>query len=135
MNKARVAAMEAVYARVPRIACRRLCIAACGPINYSRLEAKRIEKRTHRLPLADDSLTCNMLELGSCSVYDIRPLICRLFGVVDIMRCPHGCRPDRLLSDAEAKALLREAARIGGVRAENCQSAKDADEKRHQEDR
>lgn len=50
MNKAKLAAIDAVYALVPRIACRRLCTAACGPIGMSQLEAKRVEKKTHRLP-------------------------------------------------------------------------------------
>lgn len=44
----------------------------------------------------DDPLTCAWLTAGGqCSTYETRPLVCRLFGAVRGMRCPHGCRPQR----------------------------------------
>ena len=50
-----------------------------------------------------------------CAVYEVRPMICRLWGLVERMPCPFGCRPEGgLLSDEEGARLLREANRIGG---------------------
>ena len=48
--------------------------------------------------------------MRECEIHEARPLICRLFGIVDIdlMRCPWGCVPERWLSDAESRALLEE---------------------------
>lgn len=43
---------------------------------------------------------------GRCSVYVVRPLLCRLWGMVDKMRCPHGCVPSRWPADDEIKAIF-----------------------------
>lgn len=107
MNADKVAKLEAIYTRVPAITCRGLCHDACGPIALSRLEGKRIEKKVHRLPRPDPgTLTCSLLRFGRCEAYALRPLICRLYGTVERLRCPHGCLPARWLSDAEAYALM-----------------------------
>jgi Fe-S-cluster containining protein len=54
--------------------------------------------------------------VGRCAVYGIRPMVCRLWGLVEGMPCPHGCRPDGgLLPDTEGRRLLIEAERIGGT--------------------
>ena len=43
-------------------------------------------------------------------------MICRLWGMVERMPCPYGCRPDGgLLPDGEGRRLLLEAERIGGA--------------------
>jgi hypothetical protein len=46
--------------------------------------------------------------LGRCSIYEDRPTICRLWGVVESMPCPWGCRPDRYLTDEQGHALLAQ---------------------------
>lgn len=57
-----------------------------------------------------------LTEEHRCSVYEIRPMICRLWGLVRGMPCPYGCRPEGgLLPDEEGQRLLREAERIGGT--------------------
>jgi hypothetical protein len=57
-----------------------------------------------------------LTETQRCRVYEIRPMICRLWGLVKGMPCPYGCRPDGgLLLDSEGKRLLQEAERIGGT--------------------
>jgi uncharacterized protein len=112
VNKDKVAAIEAVYAALPRLACKGLCQDSCGPIGLTEIEARRIEKKFHRLPVLSAELRCSLLVNGRCEVYPLRPLICRLYGLAEHMRCPHGCAPDRLLTQAEANALL---ARISAV--------------------
>lgn len=101
--------LEGIYARLPKIECRGLCHEACGPVIGSREETARIEATTGRRLGVTPSLTCTMLGADKkCAGYSARPLICRLFGVVKAMRCPHGCQPERWLSDREAHALLAE---------------------------
>jgi Fe-S-cluster containining protein len=51
---------------------------------------------------------------GRCSQYDLRPLMCRLWGVVNdpLMICPFGCEPQRYLSNAEVVAIWRKVSEI-----------------------
>jgi Fe-S-cluster containining protein len=50
-----------------------------------------------------------------CGVYEIRPLICRLWGLTRSMPCPYGCRPERVIEDDEAFLMIMRADRIGGL--------------------
>jgi Fe-S-cluster containining protein len=54
---------------------------------------------------------CPLLKAGRCSVYAIRPMICRLYGVTDEMPCPHGCTPERMLTEHQAMELMDDAMR------------------------
>lgn len=107
-----------IYAKVPKIACIGKCQACCGPIGAEDAEVTAFEKVTGK-PFPDPfvvldlpGMTCPLLDVatGRCSVYQHRPLICRLWGVIDRdgMRCPHGCKPERWLTDAEGHALMDE---------------------------
>ncbi|MDP3767828.1 MAG: hypothetical protein Q8S13_07420, partial [Dehalococcoidia bacterium] len=77
------AAVDALYARLPTIACRRRCQESCGPVLMSRGEWARITERLGYTPEGDASLRCPMLVGNHCNVYAIRPLICRLWGLVE----------------------------------------------------
>jgi Fe-S-cluster containining protein len=101
------AALEAIYAELPSIDCRRLCHPACGPIVMSRAEGARIASVAGEREAADD-LVCPYLERASglCGVYELRPLICRLWGATESLRCEWGCEPSAALSDAEVKRLI-----------------------------
>ena len=79
----------------------------------SRVEWQRICKRLGEERKAVD-INCPMLDNGRCSVYDIRPMICRLWGIVETMLCHHGCKPDRVLTAEEGFEFLQRAAEIGG---------------------
>lgn len=115
--------LQEIYAKIPKIACKRKCQEACGVIPVQRPELKKIRKRAQvdiekyvldgpdgitmlfdadksRCPLLDDE--------GNCTVYDIRPFICRLFGVVEGMRCPEGCIPERVLTREESAVLVTQ---------------------------
>lgn len=102
-------AIDTIYQRIPMLRCKRLCQESCGPILMSRLEWERICAQLHRIPKGRADLTCPMLKNDQdCRVYAIRPAICRIWGVVKAMSCPHGCEPDTWLSDDEAYAILGE---------------------------
>ena len=104
--------LEALYATLPALDCRRKCQASCGPIFMSRVEWSRMcqaggERHT-------TTLDCPYLDKhGACSVYSVRPMICRLWGLVKAMACPWGCVPERWLTDEEGKAFLERAGMIG----------------------
>ena len=61
-------------------------------------------------------LRCTFLdrETGRCEVYAARPTVCRLFGAVHSMTCPHGCIPERMLTDDEGHAVLQQVAACAG---------------------
>ena len=108
--------LAALYARVPEMQCRGRCQDACGPIGMSTTEREQLEAAAARpLRVVGSTLLCSMLDVvGRCSGYAARPLICRLWGAVETMRCPWGCKPERLLADAEARALLEEVKALDG---------------------
>lgn len=107
--------LETIYARVPALDCQKKCQEFCGPIAMTELEAERIKKRFKSLPVANKNMVCSKLKGGVCSIYELRPLICRLWGTVPAMRCPWGCKPKTFMSNEAGKALLREAEDLSPV--------------------
>jgi Fe-S-cluster containining protein len=107
--------LREIYASIPDAGCKGLCTDQCSTIPIFDFELERLEAVTGRkLPTmsageeigglllgTEIGTPCPMLVMGRCSVYDDRPLICRAFGSVDGLRCPHGCRPEKLLTNAE----------------------------------
>lgn len=108
--------LDALYATLPTMQCRGYCHDSCGPIDPAVREKARIIERARKPLTCGEYATCSMLtEERKCSVYDIRPMICRLWGLVRSMPCPYGCRPEGgLLPDEEGIRLIVESERIGG---------------------
>lgn len=115
--------LEEVYAAIPEIACKGLCVDSCGPIAMSREEEARLAERGVTVPPLPDALAavergedyyCPALHDGRCGVYDVRPTICRLWGATQSMPCPHGCTPPDALPQERSYQLLRLAAAAGG---------------------
>jgi Fe-S-cluster containining protein len=65
----------------------------------------------------DDAETshCPLLRHNRCTIYEQRPFICRIYGVAEGIRCPHGCEPERVLSQAEAATLLNEMEELSSL--------------------
>lgn len=106
--------MDAIYAKLPTMTCKGLCQAGCHSVGMNRVEQARIEREHQiRLPLmaAFGADTCPALNVsGRCSVYQHRPLVCQLWGMVPSMRCPHGCEPDGgMLTEQEGRLLLADS--------------------------
>jgi Fe-S-cluster containining protein len=112
------AQLDDLYAQLPRINCQGLCWDSCGPIRMTRAEHRRIRAETHvDIPEGriDAPAMCVALTmLRRCGVYDLRPMICRLWGVVESLPCTFGCRPERYLTDPECYELLAQAYDISG---------------------
>lgn len=117
--------LERIYRSVPTVQCRGLCARSCGPIDMSVEERRRIADRgvtieppTIALLAIHDGgepMDCPALVAGRCSVYEDRPLICRLWGAVESMPCPHGCEATPgLLMDAGAQTLIQRSLEVGG---------------------
>lgn len=117
--------LEQLYGQVPSARCQGKYQDSCGPIAVSRLEHRRMvaasRGKQHRgiimNPAGKDSTACPFLNgrTGKCEVYAVRPMVCRLWGVVQRMRCNYGCVPERVLTDATGLMLLEGSLRIGGV--------------------
>jgi len=111
--------LDEIYARIPSISCKRQCHTTCGLIPLSRAESERARVRGLRVVpnqisewmLEPSRGACPALVGIECTIYDDRPLICRLFGVVEGLECRWGCKPERLLTRQEAAELLRASRR------------------------
>ena len=111
--------IDRLYATLPHIKCQRLCQDACGPILMSKAESERIAERIGRTPKDTKDLSCPMLSLmGSCTIYDIRPAICRIYGLTKSLQCQFGCTPERWLDEAEARLLLRQIHKLSNTTGE-----------------
>ena len=122
------AELTAIYAEVPdMLDCKGLCHDSCGPIPLTKREWQRLDMRGVQIPDAMKAVeeiaatggewSCPALVDNRCSAYDVRPLICRLYGTVDIpsLRCTHGCRPKGgYLTDEQARLLIERALEAGG---------------------
>jgi hypothetical protein len=107
---ARQAALDALYRELPTLDCQRQCQDCCGPIAMSRVEWQRICRKLGHVPRGADDLVCPMLQQGLCSVYHIRPVICRLWGVTETLPCPWGCQPQpRYLTHEEGLVYCARA--------------------------
>lgn len=116
--------LRMLYREVPEVhGCMRACGQCCGPVPWSPAELERVEGRipagTVRVPAPGtpghtvlvhplQPRSCPMLGPDkACTVYEARPLMCRMFGAVeaDNMRCPLGAKAKRPLSDAQGHRL------------------------------
>lgn len=110
-----VARMRDLYARLPPLDCRGLCHSTCTVIAATELEYQLVEDTgvsiRPRLALITNETVPDCPALGplrNCTVYALRPLLCRAYGVVEGLRCVHGCVPAQLLSNREYTLIRRQ---------------------------
>lgn len=93
--------LDALYAAVPPMRnCKGLCHHSCSSVMMAEVERDRIRAR-HGVTVPDGAFElerpggrCPALNIfGRCTVYEDRPLVCRLWGTIPDMECPHGCEP------------------------------------------
>jgi Fe-S-cluster containining protein len=91
-----------------------------SPREHARIRAAGVDipdsTRLRVLEHARGDWSCPALtEENRCAVYDIRPMICRLWGAMKSLRCGFGCQPATgWLTDIQAQELLGKAMRAGG---------------------
>ena len=124
------AALDRFYEKIPKIKCQGTCWNSCGPIDMSDAEWRRVNSQSTTIQIEpftseraqrwarDEPLHCAALSaFGTCKIYDVRPTICRLWGVTESMPCPQGCPIEgrrKRLTDQEGFELLMESMEIGG---------------------
>lgn len=137
--------IEAIYARLPAIECQGLCWNSCGPIDMSPAERERIEAAGVDIPrytsergaawaanivaIGEERFDCPALtQMKRCSVYEIRPFICRAWGVGrGELACPYGCRmTGRRLRSTEILMMQNEVLYEGGGLSEEQKALHDA---------
>lgn len=119
----------AIYRRMMTLECKGLCWGACGPVPATATERETIRRfaEEHAIPfvdltrerslgllldgltgaLSDDELRCPYLADRRCSIYQVRPMLCRLWGAVENMPCPFGCQPKGgLLAQREGHRIM-----------------------------
>lgn len=111
------------YAQVPGVKCKGLCHDTCNTIPVAPRELRVLRHATGRDLTTERMGVSNLLtERGGsvdrcpllgldnrCTAHEVRPLVCRLYGVADHprMRCPWGCEPEAPISNEAAQRLMR----------------------------
>jgi Fe-S-cluster containining protein len=121
---------ERVYlSKMNSLKCKGLCQKSCGPIQIRGKQIVEDIKKYctehnityHELPdhitpneyeklmkTEDKDLVCPYLKDGKCSIYPVRPMICKLWGAVQAMQCVYGCVPEKgLLQNTEGFFMLK----------------------------
>jgi len=112
-----------LYAELPALDCKGLCAKSCGAIKVPVKEWDALREAVGHIPargirhngiisaefITDRKGRCPKLRSGRCTIYEHRPLPCRLWGMSERWRCPFGCEPERWLKDSEVDDLLRRA--------------------------
>lgn len=128
-NSTRYARLDDLLRTIPKFECVEGCSDCCGPITMTPLEWKRIIERTGDHKLKDKMAAlieaafqggrdhCPLLNPAThrCTVYDIRPAICVLYGAGkgDHLECPHGRQPEKPLTYDEFMVLMSQVDRLG----------------------
>lgn len=108
--------LQALYAELPSIDCQMKCQSYCSKIAVSVEEFDILAEAAGFEPHGDPGCdTCPLLgEDGLCTVHEVRPMICRLWGLTETMQCPWGCKPSpRYLTEEECYSYLLRAGTYG----------------------
>jgi Fe-S-cluster containining protein len=101
-----------LYAELPALNCKRLCAESCGPVAMGRVEWQSVCRALGEERRGGLDLVCPILEDGLCAAHEVRPMLCRLWGLVETMKCPWGCVPERYLTAEEGYEFLGRASEI-----------------------
>ena len=99
--------IEDIYSLIPDFMCTVGCHECCrnfGVPSQTKVEADRIKaflgERSMQIGKAQGS-TCPYLNATGCSIYPVRPLICRLYGTSPNYRCNMDVAPLKMLHEDE----------------------------------
>ena len=114
--------LEAIYTQIPTIQCQGKCHENCSVVPMTKLERVNSQNQYKQCPTNSvqainsqgiPEFICSCLDAdGRCSIYNARPLICRLYGVAEGLECPYGCQPARRLSKQETWQLVLEVEKL-----------------------
>lgn len=123
--------LDKMYSAIPELECKGFCESTCTTFPVSEGERKNYIETLGYDPLPNHTretlanieiehlksgkvpiAPCPQLKNGKCSIYPIRPMICRLFGTTKQLRCPFGCLPKKWVPDRDAKKMLNKIENI-----------------------
>jgi hypothetical protein len=93
-----------LYRQIPEFKCKESCHDCCVPVPFSKSEWAAVKDKREAT-----GIDCPYATGNGCDIYEQRPFMCRLFGAVDywVLKCPHGCGPDKFLKEAKARKLTK----------------------------
>lgn len=107
-EKNKRALIKLIWSRLPKWECKRKCQASCRAWFCTGVEWRMIVEKGGERRAESFFDPCPYLnERGLCDVYEVRPTICRLWGCVESMRCPYGCKPSKILTDEQGAKVLK----------------------------
>lgn len=77
---------------LPPMRCDAGCGKCCGIAPASPDEYRAVVRyaKEHNITPKKQGLTCPFYQGGTCAVYPVRPVMCRVFGHSEDLSCPHG---------------------------------------------
>lgn len=102
-----------IYQPTPSMRCDSGCGACCGPVTVTKPEAKAIEAyiKSQGITPIKQGITCPLYLDGTCSIYPVRPFICREFGHSSLLSCKHGYNVN--LPPSESAKRIKFYRRLG----------------------
>ncbi len=104
--------IEDIYSLIPEFLCIEGCTECCrrfGVPSMKNVEKKRImayiRKHGIRIKKRED-LTCPYVNEKGCTIYPVRPFICRLYGTSPSYPCIKGVFPTRMLHPDEEEEIF-----------------------------
>jgi hypothetical protein len=103
--------IQDLYALIPGVPCLADCTACCrsfGVPSQTNIESRRIKsylKKTGIIFKSAEGTTCPYVSDRGCTIYPVRPFICRLFGSAPNLLCHLGARPLILLHEDEEEEI------------------------------
>lgn len=85
-------AVSSMFMKLPVMQCDEGCGKCCGiiPVTHEEFGAVRRFIRKNLIVPIDQGATCPFYQGGKCAVYDVRPVVCRMFGHSPKLVCPYG---------------------------------------------
>jgi Fe-S-cluster containining protein len=118
--------LREIYAKIPKLKCVKGCTECCGnpaepvkkgylpftPLFWSRIEVENIREYLKKKGIKERLVVnpldpCPYIENGKCLIHPARPLMCRLFGVVEDLKCPY-VKPKSYIKAEEATELIQK---------------------------
>lgn len=112
--------MSVSFSILPSLPCSSCHCDCCGPVPLSEADVRRIRRHLASQPAAEvervkvrqrDAMTCPFVdtERWRCFVYEVRPEVCRQFGQIAGLPCPHAPAPTAV-SDPIATVMMAAVA-------------------------
>lgn len=96
--------LHKIRSLIPKMNCIAGCSDCCGPVVFEKIEWDKV-----RIKKKGTSIHCPYItgqRTGCCEIYEDRPIICRLYGTIERLVCPHGVKPEKMLLPDEEKRIL-----------------------------